>query len=114
MDRELIHKIADRIYSLFVVNTAAAGIQQKNGIYSTEYIPVTPHLIESMIMAKGSMGCYQQGYKTGYINSILYCRHIGIRWESCENTVACFFALHGLIKKQVFLFLKGRFVFGNY
>lgn len=70
MDRELIHKIADRIYSLFVVNTAAAGIQQKNGIYITEYIPVTSHLIESMIMAKGSMGCYQQGYKTGYIKWI--------------------------------------------
>jgi len=53
-----------------VVNTAAAGIQQKNGVYITEYIPVTPYLIESMIMAKGSMGCYQQGYKTGYIKWI--------------------------------------------
>ena len=70
MDKDLIHDIAEQIYSLFVVNTAAAGIQQKDGIYITEYIPVTPFLIENMVLAKGSMGCYQQGYKTGYLKWI--------------------------------------------
>ncbi len=48
MDKDLIHDIAEQIYSLFVVNTAAAGIQQKDGIYITEYIPVTPFLIENV------------------------------------------------------------------
>ena len=67
MNRNLIKKISEMIFSLFVVNTAAAGIQQKDGKYITKYIPVTPSLIESMILARGSMGCYQQGYKTGYI-----------------------------------------------
>lgn len=70
MDRNLIKKISEKIFSLFVVNTAAAGIQQKDGKYITKYIPVTPALIESMILANGSMGCYQQGYKTGYIKWI--------------------------------------------
>ena len=70
MDRNLIKKISEEIFSLFVVNTAAAGIQQKDGKYITKYIPVTPALIESMILARGSMGCYQQGYKTGYIKWI--------------------------------------------
>ena len=70
MNRELVEKISKRIYSLFVVNTAAAGIQQKNGAYITKYIPISPSLIEYMILAKGSMGCYQQGYKTGYLKWI--------------------------------------------
>ena len=70
MDRELIKNISEKIFSLFVVNTAAAGIQQKNGVYITKYIPVTPSLIESMILARGSMGCYQQGYKTGFLKWI--------------------------------------------
>ena len=70
VNRELIEEISKTIYSLFVVNTAAAGIQQKNGIYITKYIPVSPFLIENMILAKGSMGCYQQGYKTGYLKWI--------------------------------------------
>jgi len=70
VDRNLIRSISEKIFSLFVVNTAAAGIQQKDGKYITKYIPVTPSLIENMIMAKGSMGCYQQGYKTGYLKWI--------------------------------------------
>lgn len=67
---ELIRDISKRIYSLFVVNTYAAGIQQKDGRYITKYIPVSAELIERMISSNGSMGCYQQGYKTGYIKWI--------------------------------------------
>lgn len=55
---------------MFVINTSAAGIQQKDGRYITKYIPITPTLIENMILSKGSMGCYQQGYRTGYIKWI--------------------------------------------
>lgn len=70
MNREIIQKISEKIYSLFVINTSAAGIQQKDGRYITKYIPITPSLIENMILSKGSMGCYQQGYRTGYIKWI--------------------------------------------
>ena len=72
MNRNLIKLISEKIFSLFVVNTAAAGIQQKNGIYITKYIPVSPFLIESMILTRGAMGCYQQGYKTGYIKWVCF------------------------------------------
>ena len=70
MYRELIRKISEKIYSLFVVNTAAAGIQQKNGVYIRKYVRVSPSLIEGMTVSGCSMGCYQQGYKTGYIKWI--------------------------------------------
>lgn len=70
MNKERIHQISEKIFSLFVVNTSAAGIQQKDGKYITKYIPISPTLIENMILSHGSMGCYQQGYKTGYIKWI--------------------------------------------
>lgn len=72
MQKELINMIASQIYSLFVVNTCAAGIQQKDGTYIRKYIPVTVNLIEQMILSNESMGCYQQGYKTGYVKWICY------------------------------------------
>lgn len=72
MNSTFIKQISERIYSMFVVNTAAAGIQQKNGAYLTRYIPVSPMLIENMISSRGSMGCYQQGMNTGYIKWICF------------------------------------------
>ena len=57
MNSTFIKQISERIYSMLVVNTAAAGIQQKNGAYLTRYIPVSPMLIENMISSRGSMGC---------------------------------------------------------
>ena len=70
MKEEIVQRISERIYSLLVLNSSAAGIQQKDGRYITKYIPITPSLIESMILSRASMGCYQQGYKTGYIKWI--------------------------------------------
>lgn len=72
MKYSTVTQISKRIYELFVVNTAAAGIQQSNGAYLTKYIPVTPTLIENMIRSYGSMGCYQQGMNTGYIKWICF------------------------------------------
>ena len=72
MNSTFIKQISERIYSMLVVNTAAAGIQQKNGAYLTRYIPVSPMLIENMISSRGSMGCYQQGMNTGYIKWICF------------------------------------------
>jgi len=72
MDHTIIREIAEREYDLLVVNTHAAAIQHSNGYYLTKYFPVTPLTIEHMILSGGSMGCYQQTYKTGYIKWICF------------------------------------------
>lgn len=70
MDTEVIKRIAELEYGLFVVNTHAAAIQQENGAYLTKYFPLTALTIERMILSRGSMGCYQQEYKAGHIRWI--------------------------------------------
>lgn len=72
MQQELIQKVAEKIYSLFVINYQAAGIQQPNGIYITKYFPLSPFVLEQMLKYKGSMGCYQQGFRTNYIKWICF------------------------------------------
>ena len=67
-----IKDIAELEYSLWVVNTYAAGIQQKDGKYITKYFPMSPFVIENMLLENGSMGCYQQGYKTNQIKWICF------------------------------------------
>ena len=69
---QLIGKIAQLEYSLFVVNSYAAGIQQKDGRYITKYFPMSPFVIEQMLLRQGSMGCYQQGYRTNRIKWICF------------------------------------------
>lgn len=68
--KEILREISEKLYSLLVVNQYAAGIQQPDGKYITRYFPVTPFVIENMLLNQGSMGCYQQGYKTNYIKWI--------------------------------------------
>lgn len=72
MKKQVVKELSELIYNLFVVNSSAAGIQQKNGAYITKYIPISPMLIERMILSNGSMGCYQQGMNTGYIKWICF------------------------------------------
>lgn len=50
-----IKDIAELEYSLWVVNTYAAGIQQKDGKYITKYFPMSPFVIENMLLENGSM-----------------------------------------------------------
>ena len=69
---QIIKKIANIEYSLWVVNTYAAGIQQADGRYVTKYFPMSPFVIENMLLRHGSMGCYQQGYKTNRIKWICF------------------------------------------
>lgn len=69
---QLIRNIAKIEYSLFVVNNYAAGIQQKDGRYVTKYFPMSPFVIEQMLLRQGSMGCYQQGYRTNRIRWICF------------------------------------------
>ena len=51
----LMHDIAQLEYTLFVVNTYAAGIQQNDGRYITKYFPMSPFVIEHMLLKQGSM-----------------------------------------------------------
>ena len=69
---QIIKDIANVEYSLWVVNTYAAGIQQPNGRYITKYFPMSTFVIENMLLRHGSMGCYQQGYKTNRIKWICF------------------------------------------
>lgn len=68
--KETIKKISELLYNNFVINNRAAAIQQEDGRYITMYIPVSIPLIEQMIKSNGSMGCYQQGYRSQYIKWI--------------------------------------------
>lgn len=68
----MYRKIAEKLYKLFVVNSYAAAIQQKDGRYITKYFPLSEMVIEEMLKQNGSMGCYQQGYKTGRIKWICF------------------------------------------
>lgn len=65
-------QISKIMYDLFVINRYAAAIQQADGNYITRYFPVTPFVIEEMLKQHGSMGCYQQGYKTDKIKWICF------------------------------------------
>lgn len=69
---QLIQDIAQLEYAFFVVNTYAAGIQQNDGRYITKYFPMSPFVIEHMLLEHGSMGCYQQGYRTNRIKWICF------------------------------------------
>lgn len=69
---QVIQKIAHLEYKLFVVNTYAAGIQQNDGRYIKQKVMMSPFVIENMILQFGSMGCYQQGYKTDRIKWICF------------------------------------------
>lgn len=69
---QIIKDIAQLEYSLFVVNSYAAGIQQNDGRYITKYFPMSPFVIEQMLKRQGSMGCYQQGYRTNRIKWICF------------------------------------------
>ena len=69
---QLIHDIAELEYSLFVVNNYAAGIQQNDGRYITKYFPMSSFVLEEMLLRQGSMGCYQQGYRTNRIKWICF------------------------------------------
>lgn len=68
--KEIIENISNILFDMFVINTRAVALQQKDGKYVTTYIPVTQKLIENMIISNGSMGCYQQGYRSKYIKWI--------------------------------------------
>ena len=48
-EEQIIKKIAELEYNLFVINMYAVGIQQNDGRYITKYFPMSPFVIEQMI-----------------------------------------------------------------
>ena len=70
MEKGLIKRISERMFSLFVINTRSIAYQIDDGNYRRKDVPVSPMLIEAMIKANGSMGCYQQQPCSGYVRWI--------------------------------------------
>ena len=68
----IIEQLAQKEYELFVVNTTAVAVQGRDGNYYTEYIPVTPFLLQNMLSQQGSLSCYQQKYRTNRIRWICF------------------------------------------
>lgn len=62
---DMISRIANLEYDLFVANPHAIAIQQNDGRYITKYIHYDSNLLETMIKTNGSAGCYQQSYGNG-------------------------------------------------
>ena len=61
----IINRIANLEYDLFVANPHAIAIQQNDGRYVTKCIHYDSNLLETMIKTNGSAGCYQQSYGNG-------------------------------------------------
>ena len=70
--KELNKKISVLLYKLFVTNTYAMAIQRDDGKYITKYLPISEYLIEDMLNQNGSIGCYQQCYKSDMVKWICF------------------------------------------
>lgn len=70
--KQLNREISSYLYRYFVTNTYAMAIQMENGKYITKYLPVSQFLIEEMLNQKGSVGCYQQCYKSNMLKWICF------------------------------------------
>ena len=57
---DLIDQLADKLFSLFIVNNNAFAVQGHDGVYRTKYLPVTNSIIGLMLENHKSFGCYQQ------------------------------------------------------
>lgn len=70
--QKLNEKLSVWLFKLFVTNTYAIAFQTQNGKYVTKYLPVSEYLIEEMLNQKGSLGCYQQCYKSSMVKWICF------------------------------------------
>lgn len=70
--KELNKEISAYLYRYFITNTYAMAIQMKDGKYATKYLPVSEFLIEEMLNQRGSIGCYQQCYKSDMVKWICF------------------------------------------
>lgn len=70
--KELYKELSVLLYQLFVTNTYAIAFQRDDGKYVTKYLPISEYLIEEMLNQKGSIGCYQQCYKSDMVKWICF------------------------------------------
>lgn len=70
--KQLNKEISKYLYRYFVTNTYAMAIQMEDGKYITKYLPISEFLIEEMLNQRGSMGCYQQCYKSNMVRWICF------------------------------------------
>lgn len=70
--KELRKAISTYLFQLFVTNTYAMAVQMKDGKYMTKYLPVSEFIIEEMLNQKGSIGAYQQCYKSDMVKWICF------------------------------------------
>lgn len=70
--KNIINELSKLLHKVFVINSSAAAIQQRDGRYITKYFPFTPFVIEAMLKERGAIGCYQQSYNTGYVKWICF------------------------------------------
>lgn len=68
----MCEKLAEILYDLFVVNKYAAAIQQPDGRYLTKYFELSPLIIQKCLEKRGSIGCYQQLYKSKFLKWICF------------------------------------------
>ncbi len=71
-NRELLYKVARKLYELFVVNRNAMAIQYQDGNYATKYTRVTENDVFCMLREGKSIGSYQQVYKSPYLKWICF------------------------------------------
>ena len=70
--KETQHKIAKKLYELFVVNRNAMAVQLKDGNYVTKYTKITENDIFCMLVERKAIGSYQQLYKSPYLKWICF------------------------------------------
>ena len=70
--KELNKELSLLLYKLFVTNTYAMAFQREDGKYITKYLPISEYLIEEMLNQNGSIGCYQQCYKSDMVKWICF------------------------------------------
>jgi hypothetical protein len=70
--KQLNKEISAYLHRYFVTNTYAMAVQMKDGKYATKYLPVSEFLIEEMLNQRGSVGCYQQCYKSDMFKWICF------------------------------------------
>ena len=74
--KQLNKEISAYLHRYFVTNTYAMAVQMKDGKYVAKYLPVSEFLIEEMLNQRGSIGCYQQCYKSDMVTSKFFLRMI--------------------------------------
>lgn len=70
--KQLNKEISTYLYRYFITNTYAMAIQIEDGKYVTKYLPISEFIIQEMLNQRGSMGCYQQCYKSNMVKWICF------------------------------------------